>query len=426
VPNRLIVLSTLLCAGLPAFASCSHTAAAPARGGGRGGEGGGGGVPVVVGKVTERDVPVDLDAIGNVEAYTTISVRAMVTGQLTEVRFREGDFVKKNDHLFTIDPRPFQAQLDQAVANLVRDQALLAQAEAQLVRDAANAEYMQLTAERNGQLQQRGIISKDTSQQARAQADATAATVDADKAAIKSAQAQLDAQKAAVDNAKLALEYTVIRSPVDGRTGNLTVKLGNLVTANTLELMTIAQVQPVLVTFAVPATHLPTIKKHMAEGRLPVVATPQDAEAVPANGDLTFVDNLVDPTTDTIKLKATFPNADRRLWPGQFARVSLRLTTLPHALVVPTQAVQTGQDGQFVFVVKSDSTVEQRPVTTSQRVAEDVVVDKGLSKGETIVTEGQLRLEPGTRVQTGDGRSGAGAGGRRGGGRGPGQGQSGK
>ena len=217
----------------------------------------------------------------------------------------------------------------------------------------------------------------------------------------------------------VALGYTLIRSPIDGRTGNLTVKAGNLVAANTSELTTIAQVQPVYVTFAMPAVHLPTIKNHMSVDRLPVVATPQDAERQPVTGELTFVDNLVDVSTDTIKLKATFPNRDRRLWPGQFARVTLRLAVLPNATVVPTQAVQTGQDGQFVFVVKPDSTVEQRPISTGQRVGEDAVIDNGLKPGETIVTEGQLRLEPGTRVQTGNGRDGgAPAGGRGRGGRG--------
>src|SRR5438477_3484663 len=358
VLNRSVVQYGLLCLALP-LAACSGTSAAPARG--RGGEGGA--VPVVVARVTQRDVPVDIDGIGNVEAYSTISVRAQVTGQLTEALFREGDFVKNGDHLFTIDPRPFQAQLEQAQANLKRDQALESQAEAQLARDAANAEYMQLSAERNATLNARGIISKDQAEQARSQADATAAAVKADKAAVESARAQLVAQQAAVDNAKVALGYTLIRSPIDGRTGNLTVKAGNLVAANTSELTTIAQVQPVYVTFAVPAVHLPTIKNHMSADRLPVVATPQDAERQPANGELTFVDNLVDVSTDTIKLKATFPNRDRRLWPGQFARVTLRLAVLPNATVVPTQAVQTGQDGQFVFVVKPDSTVEQRSIS---------------------------------------------------------------
>jgi multidrug efflux system membrane fusion protein len=386
-------------------------------------------VPVVVGKVVRKDVPIDLDAIGNVEAFSTISIRSQVTGALTDVLFNEGDYVNAGDHLFTIDPRPYEAQLQQAQANLVRDQALLDQAKAQLTKDAANAEYAQTQAERQSQLVSRGIISKDQSEQAAASADATAATVNADKAAIASAQAQMAAQQAAVDNARVALSYTVIKSPIKGRTGNLIVKPGNLVTANATELMTIAQLQPVYVTFAVPSVHLPDIKRHLAEERLSVVATPQDSEAQPVSGTLAFIDNLVDTATDTIKLKATFENIDRRLWPGEFARVSLRLATLMDATVVPTEAVQTGQDGQFVFVVSSDSTVEQRPITTGQRFNEDVVIAKGLEPGETIVTEGQLRLEPGTRVQIADPRTGEapanqdGRGGR--GGRGNGQGRRG-
>lgn len=418
--RRLVLFSSV--ALLAAGTACTGAAAGPGGGGrGRGRGGDGGAVPVVTAVVAQRDVPVDIASIGNVEAYTTISVRSQVTGLLTEVAFHEGDSVKKGDHLFTIDPRPFEAALQQAQANLVRDQALLNQAEAQLSRDAANAEYQQLTAERQSQLTQRGIVSKDMAEQSRAQADASSAAVKADKAAVESAQAQLVAQQAVVDNAKVQLSYTIIRSPIDGRTGNLVVKAGNLVTANVTELMTIAQVQPVYVTFAVPAVHLPMIKRHMAAERLSVVATPQDAEAQPAIGALTFVDNAFDMTTDTIKLKATFDNPDGRLWPGQFARVSLRLTTLANATVVPSQAIQTGQDGQFVFVVKPDSTVEQRPVATGERVDQDVVVEKGLSQGETVVTEGQLRLEPGSRIDSG--RGGAGGGRGRGPGQGPGPGQ---
>jgi len=373
---------------------------------------------VVTAKATEKDVPVDLAAIGNVEAYASISIRSQITGQLQEIAFHEGDFVKKGDLLFTIDRRPFEAALAQADANLTRDKALLAQSEAQLARDASNAEYQQLSAERQAQLVQRGIISRDVSEQARAQADATAAVVKADRAAIESARAQLVAQQAAVDAARVSLGYTDIRSPIDGRTGNLSVKVGSLVTANNTELITVAPVEPVYVTFSVPATHLPTIKRHITSDPLPVIAVPQDAEATPATGKLTFVDNAVDMTTDTIKLKATFDNKDRRLWPGQFARVTLRLATLPHALVVPSQAVQTGQDGQYVFVVKPDSTVEQRTITPGQRVADDIVVQKGLEAGETVVTEGQLRLEPGSRVTTDLSPRGGGAGGRGRGGRG--------
>jgi membrane fusion protein, multidrug efflux system len=426
VPTRFLIVSLFFAAGLATVACTSGTSAESSTGGGgRGGRGGrgrggdGGPAPVVTAKVTEKDVPVDIAAIGNVEAYASISVRAQVTGQLMAIHFQEGDSVKEGQALFTLDRRPFEAALAQAEANLTRDKALMAQAEAQLSRDAANAEYQQLTAERQAQLNARGIVAKDQVDQSRAQADATSAVVKADRAAIESAKAQLAAQDAAVANARVSLGYTVIRSAIDGRTGTLGVRVGSLVTANQTELMTIARVQPVFVTFTVPAVHLPTIKRHMSDGQLSVIAVPQDADAQPATGMLTFVDNAVDMTTDTIKLKATVPNPDRRLWPGQFARVTLRLATLPHAVVVPSQAVQTGQDGQYVFVVKPDSTVEQRPITTTQRVNDDIVIDKGLQTGETVVTEGQLRLEPGTRVSTdlnapagGRGRGGRGGRGR--------------
>jgi multidrug efflux system membrane fusion protein len=421
------ISSLLILAAAVASSGCGSktSAAAPGGGGGRGrgGRGGdGGAAPVVTTKVTEKDVPVDLAAIGNVEAYATISIRSQVTGQLMDLAFHEGDLVKQGQRLFILDRRPFEAALAQAEANLLRDKALLAQAQAQLTRDAASAEYQQLSAERQGQLNQRGIISKDLADQTRSQADATAAVVNADRASIESAQAQLVAQEAAVANARVSLGYTTITSPVDGQTSALSVKVGSLITANQTELTTVARIQPVYVTFSIPAVHLGTIKSHMAAGKLPVTATPQGTEAQPATGVLAFVDNAVDMTTDTIKLKATFDNPDRRLWPGQFARVSLRLATIPHATVVPAQAVQTGQDGQYVFVVKGDSTVEQRAVLQGERVADDVVVTKGLSAGETVVTEGQLRLEPGSRVTTDLSASprggGAGRGGRGGAGRG--------
>ena len=422
VKRALLVLS--LAAGLATAACGSNTSAAGPGGGGGGGRGGrgrgadGGVAPVVTAKVAQKDVPVDIASIGNVEASTTISVRSQVTGTLEQAYFHEGDFVKKGQDLFSIDRRPFEAALSQAQANDVRNKALEAQAEAQLTRDAANAEYQQLAAERQAQLQQRGIISKDMAEQARAQADASAALVKADKANVESAKAQLEAGVAAVETARVQLSYTSIKSPVDGRTGNLSVKAGNLVTANNTELMTIAQVQPVFVTFTVPAVHLPTVKKHMSDNKLQVTAVPQDAEAQPAVGHLTFVDNAVDMTTDTIKLKATFDNADHRMWPGQFARVTLRLTTLPNATVVPTQSVMTGQDGQYVFVVKQDQTVEQRTITPGQHVDQDTVIEKGLQPGEVVVTEGQLRLENGTKVTTDLNNVPTGGGGRGRGGRG--------
>jgi multidrug efflux system membrane fusion protein len=407
------VLGCLILATL--VAACSGTAAqqADTAGGGRGGSfggrgggrfgGRGGSQPVVVAKVSQKDVPVEIAAVGNVEASTMIAVRSQVTGVLEAVGFHEGDFVKKGATLFTIDRRPLEANLEQAQANLVRDQALVNQAEAQLARDASNAEYQMVAADRQAQLVARGIVAKDAGDQTRAQADATAQAVKADKAAVESARAQLRVQQAAVDAARVQLGYAVIRSPIDGRTGDLTVKPGNLVTGNNTQLMTIAQVEPIYVTFSVPAVNLATIKKAAAGGQtLKVIAVPQDGDPQPVDGKLTFWDNIVDPATDSIKLKATFANADRRLWPGQFARVTLQVATIPHATVVPQQAIQTGQDGQFVFVVTDRQTAEQRPVVVGQRVGDDVVVQKGLDIGETVVTEGQLRLEQGTRVQLAD------------------------
>ena len=418
--DRVVAGVAIFCAGALLAGCTSKTSAAGMR---RGGEGAA--VPVVTAKAIQKDVPVEIEAIGNVEAYDTVAVRAQITGQLTEVHFREGDFVKKGDLLFLLDKRPFQAAAQQAEANHKRDLAALNQAQAQLQRDGAQAEYQQVTAQRQVELNQRGSVSKDVADQARSAADAIKAAVEADRAAVESARAQVTAGEAALDNANVQLSYCEIRSPIDGRTGDLAVKGGNLVTANTTQLMTIAQVQPVFVTFTVPAVHLPTIKQAMSGAKLPVVATPQDSEAQPATGMLAFIDNSVDPTTDTIKLKAAFTNDDRRLWPGQFARVVLRLSTRPNATVVPTEAVQTGQDGQYVFVVKQDSTVELRPVTTSTRVKEELVVDKGVTPGETVVTEGQLRLEPGSHVTTRDGSS-SGPGGRRGAGQAQGQGRRGQ
>ena len=263
-------------------AGCSSgTAAGGGAAPGRGRGGRGGAQPVVTAKVTQKDVPIDIAAVGNVEAYTTISLRSQVTGQIEEAFFTEGEVVKKGDLLFKIDPRPLESALQQSQANETRDQALLKQAEAQLARDASSAEYQRLTAERQEQLVARGIISKDLAEQSRAEADAIAATVNADKAAIESAKAQLVVQQSATESARVQLSYTVIRSPIEGRTGSSTLKVGNLATANQ-ELGTIAQLQPVYVTFTVPAMHLPTIKRHMGADKLLVIATPQDEDKAPA------------------------------------------------------------------------------------------------------------------------------------------------
>jgi multidrug efflux system membrane fusion protein len=367
-------------------------------------KGDGGGAPVSVAKVAMKDVPVDIQVIGNVEAYSSIAVKAQVGGELTRVSFKEGDYVKAGDLLFSIDPRATRAQLQQVEANLLKNKAQLQQAQANLARDIAQQKYAEAQAARYAKLMQEGVISKEQSEQVRANAAALLQGVEADKAAIESARAEIAATQATVENVKVQLDYTEVRSPIDGRTGSINVKQGNVVTGSSVDLMTINQVQPIYVTFAVPESQLRPVKRYMELNKLQVIAIPQDDEGTRETGVLTFVDNNVDMTTGTIRLKGTFPNQDRKLWPGEFVRVTLRLTTKSNALIVPNQAVQTGQDGPFVFVVKADRTVESRPIATGARIDEDMVVERGLEAGETVVTEGHLRLAPGTRIQLRDNR----------------------
>ncbi len=367
-------------------------------------KGDGGGAPVVVAKVTMKDVPVDIQVIGNVEAYSAIAVKAQVGGELTRVSFKEGDYVKAGDLLFTIDPRAMRAQLQQVEANLLKNKAQLQQAQANLARDIAQQKYAEAQSARYARLMQEGVISKEQAELVRTNADATLQGVEADKAAIESARAEIAATQATVENVRVQLGYTEVRSSIDGRTGSINVKQGNVVTGSSVDLTTINQVQPIYVTFSVPESQLRPVKRYMEVNKLQVIAVPQDDEGTKEVGVLTFVDNSVDMSTGTIKLKGTFPNQDRKLWPGEFVRVTLRLTTQANALVIPNQAVQTGQDGPFVFVVKADRTVESRPISTGARIDDEMVVDRGLEAGETVVTEGHLRLAPGTRIQLRDNR----------------------
>jgi multidrug efflux system membrane fusion protein len=339
-----------------------------------------------------------------VEAYNTISVKAQVTGELTKAYFQEGDYIRKGDLLFLIDPRPLQAALNQAVANEARDEAALGQAQANLARDAAQAQYAEASANRYAQLFQEKVVSRDQAEQFRTTAAAANQLVEADKAAIESAKAAIGASKAAQENARVQLAYTEIRSSIDGRTGNFTVKQGNVVMANSMELCTINQIEPIYVTFSVPESQLPAIKRYMELGKLPVRAQPQDdAAGEPQAGSLTFVDNAVDVTTGTITLKGTFPNTNRKLWPGQFARVTLGLTTQANVVTVPNEAVMTGQNGSYIYVVKANRTADTRNVVAGDRVGQDTVISSGLQAGETVVTEGQLRLAPGSQVVVRDG-----------------------
>jgi multidrug efflux system membrane fusion protein len=295
--------------------------------------------------------------------------------------------------------------VSQAQATLARDTAQLSQARANLARDTASQKYAMATASRFQNLYKQGIISQDQSEQYSADADAKTQAVQADQAAIESAQAAIEADKATMENAQVQLSYTTIVSPIDGRTGNLMVKQGQVVKATDIDLVTINQLSPIYVTFSVPEAQLPDIKRYMAAGNVKVLATPErEGSANFTSGDLTFIDNAVDMTTGTIKLKGTFPNEDRKLWPGQFVRVVLRLSQRADTLVVPTQALQMGQDGQFVYLVKQvnqDLTVEARPVVVGARVDQEVIIEKGLNEGDRVVTEGTLRLVPGSRIRIG-------------------------
>ncbi|MEN3338851.1 MAG: rane fusion protein multidrug efflux system [Acidobacteriota bacterium] len=393
-------------------------------GGGRGGRGGGGPVPVVTGRVQKKAIPVTIPAVGTAEALQTVQVRAQVTGQLSGIHFAEGQEVRKGQLLFTIDPRPFQAALQQA--------------QAVLARDTATAKNSQSQQARYEDLYKRGLIPRD-------QYETQAATASAQ-------QSTLAADQAAVETAQLNLQYTSISAPISGRAGALTVHQGDLVRQNdTTPLLVINQMAPIYVGFSVPGRFLGDIRRYQAQRSLKVQARlqgsptgptqiavgtpdarPGDAPRPaalpsgpsappPEQGVVSFIDNAVDPTTGTIKLKATFPNTSHSLWPGLFVQVTLLLTTDANALVVPATAVQESQQGTYVYVIKPDRTAEMRNVQVDRQQGEETVIAQGLTAGEEVVTDGHLRLTPGARVTTaadsgGRGRGGTGAGrGRQGG-----------
>lgn len=356
-------------------------------------------IPVVVTKVFQKAVPLQIRAIGNVQAYSSVIVKSRVPGQIMRVYFKEGEDVKKGALLFTIDPRPYEAALKQAEANLQRDLALVKQAEANLERDIVQEINARVEAERYKMLFEKGVVSRQQYDKVRTDWEAWIATVNADRAAKANAEAAVAADRAAVENAKLQLSYCSIYSPLDGRTGALLVQEGNLIKENDASLVVINQVIPIYVVFSVPEQNLGEIRGHLSRGKLRVQAIVPNDEVSPEEGFITFIDNTVDSATGTIKMKGTFENRERRLWPGQFVNVILTLSTEPNAIVVPSQAIQTGQQGQFVFVVKPDLTVEMRPVVINRIVDQEAVVQRGLSVEEKVVTDGQLRLSPGAKVE---------------------------
>src|SRR5262245_37280010 len=357
-------------------------------------------VPVMVGDAVEKTLPVQLTAVGNAQAYTTVGIKSQVSGQIIEVRFKEGQDVKKGDLLFVIDPRPFEAALRQAEAALGQRQAEVQQAQANLERDQAQLDNAKVQERRYRDLVDRELIAREQYDQLRTNWAALEATVAADRAAVENAKASTRAAQANVDSARLQLAYTTIRAPIDGRTGNLLVQNGNLVKANDDNpIVVINQIHPIYVSFAVPEQNLTDIKKfYRAAGGLKVIARLPRQQETLATGDLSFVNNTVDMTTATIQLKATFDNGNNVLWPGQFLDVSLVLTSRT-AVVVPSQAIQPGQKGPYVFVVKPDLTVESRPIVPGTRLGAETVIEQGVRAAERIVTDGQLRLIPGAKIE---------------------------
>src|SRR5881296_3266178 len=358
-PPRPVVATTVLAAALLA-AGCS-----------RKGSGGPPRVPVTIARAEQRPIPFEITATGTVEPLQTASVQAQVTGILTAVAFHEGDDVAAGQLLFQIDPRPFQAAL--------------AQARGMLGRDVAQALNAQLEADRYGELVKQDYVTKQDYDERRANADALRASVRADSAAVA--------------NAQLNLEWAAIRAPIAGRTGRLLLRAGNLVRSNAADpLVVINQIRPILVRFAVPQKHLADIQRYR-EHQLPVFVSPSQSDTMFSEGVLTFVDNSVDTTTGTVLLKGEFLNRDNALWPGEFLNVRLQLYIDPKALVVPAQAVMTGQQGTYVFVVNQDGTARSQPVTVERPAGAYAVIGQGVQAGDEVVTDGQVRLVPGASVE---------------------------
>lgn len=329
-------------------------------------------IPVFVAQAVVKNVPIQITAIGNVEAYSSVTIKSRVEGQLIRVNFREGDEVKKGQLLFVIDPRPFEEAVRQAEANLLRDKAQL--------------EFARADLERYDELVKEELVSRQ-------QYDKIRTTYESLKATVK-------AQEAILNNARLQLSYCYIYSPIDGKVGSLLVHPGNMIKANETQIATINQIIPIYVRFSLPEQELFRIKKAMTQG---VLKTEAIVKGVDSNyskeGKVVFIDNAIDPSTGTVKLKAEFTNKDKILWPGQFVNVVLTIGIKNNAIVIPYRAVQTGQKGNFVFVIDENKTAQMREVVTGIRFGDNVVIEKGLHSGEIVVVDGQLRLFPGAKVE---------------------------
>ncbi len=352
------------------------------RGGGRGGPGGGGPIPVLVAQARYADLPVTVDVLGTVQATNTVTVKSQVDGKLIEVDFKEGQDVRKGDVLARVDPSTFQAAYDQAVAKKAQDESILANAQVDLTR------YAKLAETQYGSHQQ----------------------ADTQKALVTQTQAIVNQDQALIDTAKTTLDYATIRSPIDGRTGLRLVDAGNIVhAADTTGIVTVAQVRPIAVVFSLPQQNLRQVNAAMAKGSLQTQALEGDNRTMLDTGTLQVVDNTVDQTTGTVKLKASFANADLQLWPGQFVNVRLFVDTLTHVVTVPTSAVQRGPDGAFVYVVADGASASMRKVEVGRQTEADTVLTAGLEPPATVVTTGFTRLTDGAKVQVSSATASAGA-----------------
>jgi membrane fusion protein, multidrug efflux system len=364
-PLTSLKLAVLL-AGVVAAASCSSIGAGDPAPKGKGSDP----VPVTVATAVTKTLPIEIKTFGSVETAATVTVKPEVTAILTGVKFQKGQSVKKGDLLFTLDPRPFEAAVKQA--------------EAVHTKDKIQARNAAAEAARQAELIKKGIASKSDVEKAQADADALAATVEADEAAL--------------DAARIELSHCEIRSPIAGRVGNLLVTEGNVVSADTDALVVIKQMSPIEVFFSISQDELTDLRRHLAEGPLPVTATLPDNPDEPEAGTLTFIDNALDKNSSTVQLAGTFDNKSERLWPGQYVGIVLTLGQEKDAVVVPSRAVQAGRDSRYVFVVKADGTAEMRPVTVGRALGDESVITKGLAIGETVVTDGHVRLKKGDKV----------------------------
>lgn len=351
-------------------------------------------------QVSSRDVPVQIDAIGHVQASSIVSVKPQVDGIISQVHFREGRRVDAGDLLFTLDRRPFQERVHQARARLEKDLAAVEVARAQLEESLARARQANLDRERYAELLEAGAVAREEYDRLHTNAEVMNAAVEAARAAVKDAEALVRSDQAVLQGAEIDLEYTEIHSPLNGITGQLLVHAGNVVKQNETDLVRINRIRPAYVAFSVPEQYLDSIRKQQQRGNLEVAASESEQFANPVLGTLSFIDNQVSPETGTIELKADFANSSDRLWSGRFVHVRLTLTIRRDAVLIPTPAVQEGQNGKFAFVVRPDMTVELRPLELGLPFEQHMIVEKGVESGETVIVDGQLDVKEGMKVRS--------------------------